>query len=84
MQDRKRFTLHIWRKGSGDDDVIIGDAIIDLSVLVACLPSIDGWFNIIHSSGSINGQIKVIYSTKDTRLKLKSHIHVCHFISGAN
>lgn len=63
--------INIWRKNSADlplipnidEDVAIGAASIDLTVLVACLPSIDGWFNIIDISGCINGQMKVRIST---------------------
>lgn len=41
------------------NDVTVGCATVDLSVLLAGLPTISGWFNIIDHSGCINGQIKV-------------------------
>lgn len=46
-------------KPNSSNDVTIGRATIDLSVLMAGLPTISGWFNIIDHSGCINGQIKV-------------------------
>lgn len=61
--------IRVWRKISDNstkarkmphsNDVTIGCASVDLSVLLAGLPSISGWFNIIDHSGCINGQIKV-------------------------
>lgn len=66
FQDEKRFPLHIWYKTLNNDDddddngdFCVGSVSIDLTVLVVCLPSIEGWFNIIDNSGRINGQIKV-------------------------
>lgn len=67
LQDERRFEIRVWRK-VGDkmrlipnpsNDVTIGLASIDLSVLIAGLPLINGWFNIIDHSGCINGQLKV-------------------------
>lgn len=72
MQDERRFEIRVWRK-VGDNtskmrlipnpsnDVTIGLASIDLSVLIAGLPFISGWFNIIDHSGCINGQLKVSF-----------------------
>lgn len=70
FQDEKRFVIRVLRKvsdnapkarliPSSSNDVTIGFATVDLSVLLAGLPSISGWFNIIDHSGCINGQIKV-------------------------
>lgn len=70
LQDERRFEIRVWRK-FGDNtskmrlipnpsnDVTIGLASIDLSVLIAGLPFISGWFNIVDHSGCINGQLKV-------------------------
>lgn len=69
-QDKKRFVLRVWRKTSNDlpqarllpnplEDVVIGFVAIDLTVLMAGMPSITGWFNIVDYAGHINGQIKV-------------------------
>lgn len=70
FQDENRFVIRVWRKISDNtpktrlipnssSDVTIGCASVDLSVLMAGLPTISGWFNIIDHSGCINGQIKV-------------------------
>lgn len=62
--------IRVWRKvtdntpktrliPNSSNDVTVGFATVDLSVLMAGLPTISGWFNIIDHSGCINGQIKV-------------------------
>lgn len=62
--------LRVWRKTSNDlpqarllpnplEDIVIGFVAIDLTVLMAGMPSITGWFNIVDYAGHINGQIKV-------------------------
>lgn len=69
-QDNKRFVLRVWRKTSNEilqarllpnpmEDVIVGFVAIDLTVLMAGMPSITGWFNVVDYSSRINGQIKV-------------------------
>lgn len=73
QQDKKRFVLRVWRKTSNDlpqarllpnplEDIVIGFVAIDLTVLMAGMPSITGWFNIVDYAGHINGQIKVIFT----------------------
>lgn len=41
-------------------DHVIGFATVDLTVLAAGLPSVQGWFNINDLSKKCNGQINVI------------------------
>ncbi|XP_055320202.1 C2 domain-containing protein 3 isoform X2 [Sitodiplosis mosellana] len=76
QNDEKRFVIRVWRKISDNtpktrlipnssNDVTIGFATVDLSVLLAGLPTISGWFNIIDHSGCINGQIKIHIKPKD-------------------
>ncbi|XP_031632072.1 uncharacterized protein LOC116346267 [Contarinia nasturtii] len=76
LNDEKRFVIRVWRKISDNtpktrlipnssNDVTIGFASVDLSVLMAGLPTISGWFNIIDHAGCINGQIKIHIKPKD-------------------
>jgi hypothetical protein len=57
----------VWRKSTNttmtpnmQTDHVIGFATVDLTVLSAGLPSIQGWFNINDLSKKCNGQINVI------------------------
>jgi C2 domain-containing protein 3 len=64
---QKRFVVKVWRKASQDsdlrpapfEDAVIGFSAIDLSVLLAGLPILSGYYNIIDFSGRCNGQIKL-------------------------
>lgn len=42
-----------------DNDLILGFAALDLTVLTTGMPSVQGWFNIIDFSSKCNGQLKV-------------------------
>lgn len=67
LQNQKRLIFKVWRKCNGNSlapnletDLVVGFAALDLTVLSAGLPSVQGWFNIIDFSSKCNGQIKVI------------------------
>ncbi|XP_076255909.1 uncharacterized protein LOC143193530 [Rhynchophorus ferrugineus] len=64
--DQKRLIFKVWKKSTNavlqpntQTDVVLGFAAVDLSVLKAGLPSIQGWFNIMDFSGKCNGQINI-------------------------
>ncbi|KAK5643591.1 hypothetical protein RI129_007436 [Pyrocoelia pectoralis] len=64
--NQKRLIFKVWRKSNSNapqpnlqTDVILGFAALDLTVLMAGLPSVQGWFNIVDFSSKCNGQIKI-------------------------
>ncbi|KAF5284565.1 hypothetical protein FQR65_LT02391 [Abscondita terminalis] len=66
VNNQKRLIFKVWRKNNmnslqpnPDTDVILGFAALDLTVLLAGLPSVQGWFNIVDFSSKCNGQIKI-------------------------
>lgn len=66
FQNQKCLLFKIWRKSNVTNqnpcpqtDIVLGMAAVDLTVLLAGLPFINGWFNIIDYTGKCNGQIKV-------------------------
>ncbi|KAF5286741.1 hypothetical protein FQA39_LY04163 [Lamprigera yunnana] len=66
VNNQKRLIFKVWRKTNCNSsqpnlqtDVILGFAALDLTVLLAGLPSVQGWFNIIDFSSRCNGQIKI-------------------------
>lgn len=68
FQNEKRLILKVWHLVDSDaavvnleEDIVIGFAAVDLSVLMAGFPTISGWFHIIDFSGKCNGQIKVYF-----------------------
>ncbi|KAH0818017.1 hypothetical protein GEV33_004773 [Tenebrio molitor] len=68
LTDNQKFLVFkVWRKSTNttmtpnmQTDHVIGFATVDLTVLSAGLPSIQGWFNINDLSKKCNGQINVI------------------------
>lgn len=42
-----------------ESDTVLGFAALDLTVLVAGMPTVSGWYNIVDFSNKCNGQIKV-------------------------
>ncbi|KAJ8937561.1 hypothetical protein NQ314_011796 [Rhamnusium bicolor] len=56
----------VWRKATNavmspntQTDVVLGFAAVDLTVLLAGFPNVQGWFNIVDFSGKCNGQINI-------------------------
>ncbi|XP_025835098.1 C2 domain-containing protein 3-like [Agrilus planipennis] len=63
---QKRLIFKVWRQNGAPTaqqnlhtDGVVGFAAVDLTVLLAGLPFVQGWFNIIDFSGKCNGQIKI-------------------------
>ncbi|CAH1960455.1 unnamed protein product [Acanthoscelides obtectus] len=63
---QKRLIFKVWRKSTNavtspnmQTDVVLGFAAVDLTVLLAGFPNIQGWFNIMDFSGKCNGQINI-------------------------
>ncbi|KAK4880800.1 hypothetical protein RN001_008946 [Aquatica leii] len=76
INNQKRLIFKVWRKGNVNSsqpnietDVILGFAALDLTVLLAGLPSVQGWFNIIDFSSKCNGQIKIHVTPLENILK---------------
>ncbi|RZC39019.1 C2 domain-containing protein 3 [Asbolus verrucosus] len=64
--NQKFLVFKIWRKSTNttmmpnmQTDIVIGFATVDLTVLSAGLPSVQGWFNINDLSNKCNGQINI-------------------------
>ncbi|XP_055378560.1 uncharacterized protein LOC129610168 [Condylostylus longicornis] len=82
-KDNKPFMIRVWKKAATDlahcrllptpmEDSIIGVSSIDLTVLMARMPLISGWYNIIDFSGKVNGQIKLTIKPLEDVLKFKN------------
>ncbi|KAJ8910287.1 hypothetical protein NQ315_014962 [Exocentrus adspersus] len=63
---QRRLIFKVWRKASNtvlapnmQTDVVLGFAAVDLTVLLAGFPNVQGWFNIIDFTGKCNGQINI-------------------------
>lgn len=69
FQNEKRLIFKVWYLNDPDittvmnleKDAVIGFSAVDLSVLMAGLPTVSGWFHIMDFTGKCNGQIKVNY-----------------------
>ncbi|KRT80322.1 C2 domain containing protein, partial [Oryctes borbonicus] len=65
--NQKRLIFKVWKKlvnappfePNFDSDTILGFAALDLTVLLAGMPTVSGWFNIVDFSNKCNGQIKI-------------------------
>ncbi|XP_060531036.1 uncharacterized protein LOC132704799 isoform X2 [Cylas formicarius] len=64
--DQTKLIFKVWKKSSNvvlqpnmQTDVVVGFAALDLSVLLAGLPNVRGWFNIMDFSAKCNGQLNV-------------------------
>ncbi|GJQ83131.1 hypothetical protein Trydic_g15369 [Trypoxylus dichotomus] len=65
--NQKRLIFKVWKKvlnlppfePNFESDTILGIAAIDLTVLLAGMPTVSGWFNIVDFSNKCNGQIKI-------------------------
>jgi len=73
----------VWKKAASDlpvtslqptpiEDSIIGVVSVDVSVLLAGMPLISGWYNIIEFSGKVNGQLKLTIKPLEDLQKFKS------------
>ncbi|KAJ8945066.1 hypothetical protein NQ318_005246, partial [Aromia moschata] len=63
---QKRLIFKVWRKSTNavmqpnmQTDTVLGFAALDLTVLLAGFPNVQGWFNIVDFSGKCNGQINI-------------------------
>ncbi|CAH0561232.1 unnamed protein product [Brassicogethes aeneus] len=63
---QKRLIFKVWRKSTNTNsapnmqsDLVLGFAALDLTVLLAGLPNVQGWFNIVDFTGKCNGQINI-------------------------
>ncbi|CAH1159661.1 unnamed protein product [Phaedon cochleariae] len=63
---QKRLIFKVWRKSTNtvsfpnmQTDIVLGFAAVDLTVLLAGFPNVQGWFNIVDFSGKCNGQINI-------------------------
>nr|CAH7764653.1 unnamed protein product [Callosobruchus chinensis] len=77
---QKRLIFKVWRKSTNavtcpnmQTDAVLGFAAVDLSVLLAGFPVIQGWFNIMDFCGKCNGQINIHITPLEDLSKYQSN-----------
>ncbi|KAI4462552.1 hypothetical protein MML48_4g00021848 [Holotrichia oblita] len=79
--NQKRLIFKIWKKllnappfePNLESDTILGFAALDLTVLLAGMPTVSGWFNIVDFSNKCNGQIKISVTPLENLNRFKTH-----------
>nr|CAI5865251.1 unnamed protein product [Callosobruchus analis] len=79
---QKRLIFKVWRKSTNtvtcpnmQADLVLGFAAVDLSVLLAGFPAIQGWFNIMDFCGKCNGQINIHITPLEDLSKYQSNVN---------
>ncbi|KAG5899964.1 hypothetical protein JTB14_034535 [Gonioctena quinquepunctata] len=82
---QKRLIFKVWKKSTNAvnvpnmlTDSVVGFAALDLTVLMAGLPSVQGWFNIIDFTGKCNGQINIHVTPLEDLSKYRSQKNCGH------